>query len=107
MLPWRDNVRGWVRVVLPCMSVKNEDGVQQQQQANSFYAALARTATRSLALYFSRPVRLFRPSKGTPGHVILRIPLNDLLSQFLGGIHCVDSQIAMAGLSRLSTSRGS
>ncbi|KAH9951956.1 hypothetical protein B0H21DRAFT_6413 [Amylocystis lapponica] len=34
-----------------------------REQANSFYAALARTATRSLALYFSRPVRLFRPSK--------------------------------------------
>ncbi|CCL99327.1 uncharacterized protein FIBRA_01345 [Fibroporia radiculosa] len=32
-------------------------------QGNSLYAALARTATRSLALYFSRPVRLFRPSK--------------------------------------------
>ncbi|KAI0050902.1 hypothetical protein FA95DRAFT_1535620 [Auriscalpium vulgare] len=32
-------------------------------QANSTYAALARTLTRSLALYFSRPVRLFRPSK--------------------------------------------
>ncbi|KAF5391729.1 hypothetical protein D9757_001801 [Collybiopsis confluens] len=29
----------------------------------SFKAALARTATRGLALYFSRPVRLFRPSK--------------------------------------------
>ena len=46
------------------MSPKDDDGAQQQQQANSFYAALARTATRSLALYFSRPVRLFRPSKG-------------------------------------------
>ncbi|OCH86558.1 hypothetical protein OBBRIDRAFT_761133 [Obba rivulosa] len=35
----------------------------QEQQSNSLYAALARTATRSLALYFSRPVRLFRPAK--------------------------------------------
>ncbi|EMD38338.1 hypothetical protein CERSUDRAFT_135051 [Gelatoporia subvermispora B] len=35
----------------------------QDQQPNSLYAALARTATRSIALYFSRPVRLFRPSK--------------------------------------------
>ncbi|TFL07716.1 hypothetical protein BDV98DRAFT_539702 [Pterulicium gracile] len=34
-----------------------------QSDGNSLYAALARTATRSLALYFSRPVRLFRPSK--------------------------------------------
>ncbi|KZP23586.1 hypothetical protein FIBSPDRAFT_737135 [Athelia psychrophila] len=34
-----------------------------EQQAQSVYAALARTATRAAALYFSRPVRLFRPSK--------------------------------------------
>jgi len=31
---------------------------------NSIQAAIARTATRSIALYFSRPVRLFRPAKG-------------------------------------------
>ncbi|KZT11292.1 uncharacterized protein LAESUDRAFT_720506 [Laetiporus sulphureus 93-53] len=43
------------------MSATSQDGLQDQ--ASSFYAALARTATRSLALYFSRPVRLFRPSK--------------------------------------------
>ncbi|KAH9934686.1 uncharacterized protein B0H18DRAFT_977706 [Fomitopsis serialis] len=43
------------------MSSISQDGLQEQ--ANSFYAALARTATRSLALYFSRPVRLFRPAK--------------------------------------------
>ncbi|KIM87543.1 hypothetical protein PILCRDRAFT_95783 [Piloderma croceum F 1598] len=35
----------------------------QEQPGNSLYAALARTATRSVALYFSRPVRLFRPAK--------------------------------------------
>jgi len=35
----------------------------QEQQGNSLYAALARTATRTIGLYFSRPVRLFRPSK--------------------------------------------
>jgi hypothetical protein len=40
-----------------CMSVSEEP------QTNSLYAALARTAARSAALYFSRPVRLFRPSK--------------------------------------------
>ncbi|KAH9842717.1 uncharacterized protein C8Q71DRAFT_734085 [Rhodofomes roseus] len=44
------------------MSSTYQDG-GLQEQANSFYAALARTATRSLALYFSRPVRLFRPAK--------------------------------------------
>ncbi|KAL5490256.1 hypothetical protein ACEPAI_5089 [Sanghuangporus weigelae] len=35
----------------------------QTEHGNSLYAALARTLTRSAALYFSRPVRLFRPSK--------------------------------------------
>ncbi|THH20356.1 hypothetical protein EW146_g965 [Bondarzewia mesenterica] len=35
----------------------------REQQSNSLYAALARTMTRSAALYFSRPVRLFRPTK--------------------------------------------
>jgi hypothetical protein len=44
------------------MSIHHENTVQEQ--ANSFYAALARTAARGAALYFSRPVRLFRPSKG-------------------------------------------
>ncbi|KAI0732093.1 hypothetical protein C8Q72DRAFT_818935 [Fomitopsis betulina] len=43
------------------MSSTSQDSLQEQ--ANSLYAALARTATRSLALYFSRPVRLFRPAK--------------------------------------------
>ncbi len=47
-----------------CMSHNADDGAQQQQSYSELYAALARTATRSLALYFSRPVRLFRPSKG-------------------------------------------
>ncbi|KAH8117295.1 mitochondrial carrier domain-containing protein [Phellopilus nigrolimitatus] len=43
------------------MSIIDSDG--QAEQGNSLYAALARTLTRSVALYFSRPVRLFRPSK--------------------------------------------
>lgn len=34
------------------------------QHDNGFHAAAARTLSRSLALYFSRPVRLFRPAKG-------------------------------------------
>ncbi|KAL1944617.1 hypothetical protein VTO73DRAFT_3047 [Trametes versicolor] len=45
------------------MSHNADDGTQQQQSYSELYAAIARTATRSLALYFSRPVRLFRPSK--------------------------------------------
>ena len=36
-----------------------------KDQGNSFYTAFARTTSRALALYFSRPVRLFRPTKGT------------------------------------------
>ncbi|KAI0687128.1 hypothetical protein BC835DRAFT_1512812 [Cytidiella melzeri] len=36
---------------------------EQSQNANTLQVAIARTVTRSLALYFSRPVRLFRPSK--------------------------------------------
>ncbi|EIN07761.1 hypothetical protein PUNSTDRAFT_103860 [Punctularia strigosozonata HHB-11173 SS5] len=44
--------------------MQGQDATQSREQStNSVYAALARTATRSLALYFSRPVRLFRPSK--------------------------------------------
>lgn len=42
-----------------------------QEQANAFYAALARTVARGLALYFSRPVRLFRPSKGALFHFLV------------------------------------
>ncbi|GBE82050.1 hypothetical protein SCP_0404280 [Sparassis crispa] len=46
------------------MSVTSRDGRQSDQEKPiSLYAALARTGTRSLALYFSRPVRLFRPAK--------------------------------------------
>lgn len=44
------------------MSEALEDG-GKDAQGNNLYAALARTITRSAALYFSRPVRLFRPSK--------------------------------------------
>ncbi|TFK91229.1 hypothetical protein K466DRAFT_596285 [Polyporus arcularius HHB13444] len=57
------------------MSLKDDDAAQQQQ-ANSFYAALARTATRSLALYFSRPVRLFRPSKVSGWHSLRGLAQN-------------------------------
>lgn len=36
-----------------------------EELQGNLQAALARTMTRSIALYFSRPVRLFRPTKGT------------------------------------------
>uniref|UniRef100_A0A0W0FZU2 Mitochondrial carrier n=1 Tax=Moniliophthora roreri TaxID=221103 RepID=A0A0W0FZU2_MONRR len=38
--------------------------VEQHFLTTQAQAAFARTATRAIALYFSRPVRLFRPSKG-------------------------------------------
>jgi hypothetical protein len=36
---------------------------------NPVYAAVARSLTRGAALYFSRPVRLFRPSKSKHPHL--------------------------------------
>ncbi|KAF4614937.1 hypothetical protein D9613_002932 [Agrocybe pediades] len=38
-------------------------------------AAIARTASRSLALYFSRPVRLFRPSKVNGWHTLKNLAI--------------------------------
>ncbi|KIY64884.1 hypothetical protein CYLTODRAFT_380285 [Cylindrobasidium torrendii FP15055 ss-10] len=52
-------------------------------------AALARTATRSIALYFSRPVRLFRPSKVSGWHILRGIATKDghtLNPQFISGL---------------------
>ncbi|KAG6832677.1 hypothetical protein H0H92_012249 [Tricholoma furcatifolium] len=53
------------------MSVALDDSraepTQKEQQGN-LQAAVARTLTRSAALYFSRPVRLFRPSKVSGWH---------------------------------------
>jgi len=37
--------------------------IAAEEQNPGLQAAIARTATRGIALYFSRPVRLFRPSK--------------------------------------------
>ncbi|CAE6475177.1 unnamed protein product [Rhizoctonia solani] len=37
--------------------------ISAQESSNSIYAALARTAARGAGLYFSRPMRLFRPTK--------------------------------------------
>ena len=39
--------------------------VKEKNEANNgIAAALARSLTRGVAIYFSRPVRLFRPAKG-------------------------------------------
>lgn len=45
------------------MSRALDNDASKENQGNSLYAALARTLTRGAALYFSRPVRLFRPTK--------------------------------------------
>lgn len=50
------------------MSTNPHDSASKEQQGNSLYAALARTTTRGVALYFSRPVRLFRPAKVSGWH---------------------------------------
>ena len=52
----------------PCMSASPTASDDSEQQGSSLYAAVARSATRGIALYFSRPVRLFRPSKGRLYH---------------------------------------
>ncbi|KAI0065485.1 hypothetical protein BV25DRAFT_1850911 [Artomyces pyxidatus] len=44
------------------------DDAAKDGQGSSTHAALARTLTRSAALYFSRPVRLFRPTKISGWH---------------------------------------
>lgn len=59
------------------MSAGNDDG-------NSFYAAMARTAARGVALYFSRPVRLFRPSKGMWYRHVLLMRFTDSWSSVSG-----------------------
>ncbi|KAK0210239.1 hypothetical protein DFS33DRAFT_1291634 [Desarmillaria ectypa] len=52
-------------------AVKEQTGVVSNKESQgNLQAALARTATRSLALYFSRPVRLFRPSKVSGWHTL-------------------------------------
>ncbi|KAG8939022.1 hypothetical protein FRC03_006617, partial [Tulasnella sp. 419] len=58
------------------MSIKSPEGVrllvddpgnpasaQTEYNASSLYGGLGRSLTRAMALYFARPVRLFRPSK--------------------------------------------
>lgn len=57
-------------------------------ESNSLYAGVARSAIRGLALYFSRPVRLFRPTKAR--HVPLTFSPCYLLIEFfclVAGLH--------------------
>ncbi|KAF7311545.1 hypothetical protein MKEN_01056900 [Mycena kentingensis (nom. inval.)] len=48
-----------------------------ESQSSSFQAAVARTATRALGLYFSRPVRLFRPQKISGWHSLRGLAAQD------------------------------
>jgi len=57
--------------LLTTLTKRNDDSKPQQianaiTGGNGFGGALARTAARGLALWFSRPVRLFRPQKVSP-----------------------------------------
>lgn len=45
-------------------SDRNITGEADAPHPASVQAAIARTVSRSVALYFARPVRLFRPAKG-------------------------------------------
>ncbi|KAF9001894.1 hypothetical protein BDQ17DRAFT_1390854 [Cyathus striatus] len=54
------------------------DDARQNQNSvyyGNFQAAVAQTVTRSLALYFSRPVRLFRPQKISGWHSLQSLAL--------------------------------
>ncbi|KAF8831715.1 hypothetical protein F5879DRAFT_1009968 [Lentinula edodes] len=44
------------------------EGLETRESQANLKAAVARTVTRGIALYFSRPVRLFRPSKVSGWH---------------------------------------
>ncbi|KAJ4488481.1 hypothetical protein J3R30DRAFT_3436065 [Lentinula aciculospora] len=44
------------------------ESIETRESQANFKAAVARTVTRGIALYFSRPVRLFRPSKISGWH---------------------------------------
>ncbi|KAI9466241.1 hypothetical protein BJY52DRAFT_1424216 [Lactarius psammicola] len=60
------------------MSKESDDPTQGGQGAtNSTYAAVARTLTRGAALYFSRPVRIFRPSKISGWHSLRGLAARD------------------------------
>ncbi|KAG9103123.1 hypothetical protein FRC06_000149 [Ceratobasidium sp. 370] len=47
----------------PQSTVKDDNETKTSESSNSVYAAMARTAARGAGLYFSRPMRLFRPTK--------------------------------------------
>ncbi|KAF8797897.1 hypothetical protein BYT27DRAFT_7203583 [Phlegmacium glaucopus] len=52
--------------------VENHNALNERRadENNNIQAAIARTAARSIALYFSRPVRLFRPAKVNGWHTL-------------------------------------
>ncbi|KAF7441061.1 hypothetical protein PC9H_001410 [Pleurotus ostreatus] len=71
--------------MIATISTDHED-TSSKDRIGNVYAALARTATRSLALYFSRPVRLFRPSKVSGWHSLKGLALQHGSSLNLGYI---------------------
>ena len=69
-------------VLVPAPESGNAGTDSQAQGNNAITAAIARTLARSAALYFSRPVRLFRPAKGT-SIPLGRLIICPLLHEFL------------------------
>jgi hypothetical protein len=67
--PLQPYIREWFSQpsnTMPDICTVSADDLSEsvKESVNNFNAAVARTLTRGLALYFSRPVRLFRPAKG-------------------------------------------
>ncbi|TFK76588.1 hypothetical protein BDN72DRAFT_852853 [Pluteus cervinus] len=54
-----------------------QDGAIVGNDSGGLQAALARTLTRSIGLYFSRPVRLFRPAKISGWHALQHLAQRD------------------------------
>lgn len=59
---------------------------------------MARTATRTIALYFSRPVRLFRPTKGNrPGKLERSVLIWTILCVAVSGWHTLKNLAMQQG----------
>jgi hypothetical protein len=78
-----------------------DDPTQGGQGAtSSTYAAVARTLTRGAALYFSRPVRIFRPSKSKHSTLYVRGHIANVLSaNEVSGWHSLRGLAASDGTS--------
>ena len=84
------------------MSKDSDDNPTQGRQGstNSTYAAVARTLTRGAALYFSRPVRIFRPSKSKCFYILRVRPFANVPPEIeVSGWHSLRGLAASDGTS--------